>query len=50
MIEFAAKHQIYPECEQFDFQDFKMAYNYLYKGKPKYRCVVKVGDAGNLKE
>jgi len=49
MLEFAAKHKIYPTCEEFAFKDFNVAYNHLLTGKPKYRCVVKVGEAGNLK-
>lgn len=42
MLEFAAKHNIVPTCEHFQFDDFKKAYNHLLKGTPKYRCVVKV--------
>ena len=42
MLEFAAKHKIYPTVEVFDFADFNKAYNHLLKGKPKYRCVVKI--------
>jgi D-arabinose 1-dehydrogenase-like Zn-dependent alcohol dehydrogenase len=45
MIEFANKHKIYPTCEQFEFENFKGAYDRLLNGKPKYRCVVKVGNA-----
>lgn len=32
MLDFAAKHKIYPTCEQFDFVNFKDAYNRLWKG------------------
>lgn len=46
MLEFAAKHKIYPTCEQFEFNDFPKAYEYLLNGQPRYRCVVKVGAAG----
>ncbi|CAD8085681.1 unnamed protein product [Paramecium sonneborni] len=45
MIEFANKHKIYPTCEQFEFENFKGAYDKLLNGRPKYRCVVKVGNA-----
>ncbi|CAD8183276.1 unnamed protein product [Paramecium octaurelia] len=45
MIEFANKHKIYPTCEEFEFENFKNAYDKLLNGRPKYRCVVKVGNA-----
>lgn len=45
MIEFANKHKIYPTCEEFEFENFKGAYDKLLNGRPKYRCVVKVGNA-----
>jgi uncharacterized zinc-type alcohol dehydrogenase-like protein len=47
MLDFAAKHKIYPQCETFSFEDFPKAYNHLLKGRPKYRCVVKIGDSAN---
>ncbi len=40
MLEFSAKHNILPLCEQFEFQDFPTAFDTLVNGRPKFRCVV----------
>jgi len=40
MLEFSAKHNIVPLCEQFDFEEFPKAFDKLANGKPIFRCVV----------
>lgn len=40
MLEFCAKHNIVPLCEQFDFENFPQAFDHLEHGKPIFRCVV----------
>jgi len=45
-LEFSAKHNIVPMCEQFDFEDFPKAYDRLLNGRPQFRCVV---NASNVK-
>jgi len=40
MLDFSAKHNIVPLCEQFDFEDFPKAFDRLENGKPIFRCVV----------
>lgn len=42
MLEFSAKHKLYPVVEVFPFAEFNKAYDHLHKGQPKYRCVVKI--------
>lgn len=42
MMEFCAKENIYPMCEEFSFEDFPKAIDRLENGKPKFRCVVNV--------
>lgn len=42
MLEFAAKHKIYPVCEQYEFKDFPKAVERLFSSNPRYRCVVKM--------
>ena len=44
MLEFAAKNDIKPVCEYYDFEDFPKAFDKLEHGKPKYRCVLRVGE------
>ncbi len=50
MLEFSAKHNIVPMCEQFEFKDFEKAYDHLVNGKPKFRCVVRVEGSGPKKQ
>ncbi len=45
MLEFSAKHNIVPLCEEFDWEDFPKAYDRLVNGKPIFRCVVNVSKA-----
>ena len=40
MLEFSAKHNIVPLCEQFDFEEFPKAFDRLENGRPIFRCVV----------
>jgi len=40
MLEFSAKHNIVPLCEEFDFENFPAAFDRLENGKPIFRCVV----------
>ena len=49
MLEFSAKHQITPICEQFDFEDMPKAFDRLVNGKPIFRCVVDMTKAGPKK-
>jgi len=39
-LEFSAKHNIVPLCEQFDFEEFPEAFDKLLNGRPQFRCVV----------
>jgi len=45
MLDYSAKHNIVPLCEQFEFEDFPKAFDHLINGKPIFRCVVKCKDA-----
>jgi len=45
MLEFSAKNNIVPLCEQFDFEEFPKAYDTLLNGRPKFRCVVNASNA-----
>jgi len=45
MLEFSAKHNVLPLCEQFEFQDFPTAFDTLIIGRPKFRCVVDAAKA-----
>lgn len=47
MLEFSAKHNIAPLCEQFSFDDFPKAYDRLVNGRPIFRCVVDCTKAHN---
>jgi D-arabinose 1-dehydrogenase-like Zn-dependent alcohol dehydrogenase len=44
MFDFSAKHGIRCMVETFDFEDFPKALDMLENGRPKFRCVVNVGD------
>jgi len=44
MLEFSAKHKIFPKCEEFDFMDLPKAFNHLEHGKPNFRCILNVKD------
>jgi alcohol dehydrogenase (NADP+) len=43
MLELCAKENIYPLCEEFDFEDFDKAFDKLENGRPHFRCVVDCG-------
>jgi len=49
MLEFSAKNNIVPLCEEFDFEDFPKAYDRLVNGKPIFRCVANLTKAGPKK-
>lgn len=49
MLEFSAKHNIVPLCEEFDWEDFPKTYDRLVNGKPIFRCVVNVSKANRQK-
>ncbi len=42
MLEFSAKHNIVPLCEEFDYEKFPEAFDRLENGRPIFRCVVNV--------
>ena len=42
MLDFASKHKAFPICEFYDFEDFPKAFEKVWKGRPKFRCIVKV--------
>lgn len=44
MLEFCAKHNIQPKCEEFDFLECQKAFDHLENGKPNFRCVLNVKD------
>jgi len=44
MLEYSVKNNIYPICEQYEFEDFPKAWAKLVHGKPHFRCVVKCKD------
>lgn len=43
MLQICADHNIYPMCEQFEFEQFDKAFDKLENGKPHFRCVVDCG-------
>eukprot|EP01017_Pseudomicrothorax_dubius_P004922 TRINITY_DN11121_c0_g2_i1.p1 TRINITY_DN11121_c0_g2~~TRINITY_DN11121_c0_g2_i1.p1 ORF type:complete len:377 (+),score=125.39 TRINITY_DN11121_c0_g2_i1:128-1258(+) len=47
MLEFAATHNILPDCEIFQWEDFPTAIDKCSKGTAKYRCVVDVQSFAN---
>jgi D-arabinose 1-dehydrogenase-like Zn-dependent alcohol dehydrogenase len=42
MLEYCAKNDVYPLCEEFSFEDFPKAFDRLENGRPRFRCVVNV--------
>ena len=44
MIDFCANKDVFPICEEFDFDDFPKAFDKLENGKPHFRCVLNVKD------
>jgi len=44
MLEFAAKHKIFPMSENFSFDDFPKAFERMEKGKPLFRVQVNIGE------
>lgn len=44
MLRLCAKENIYPMCEEFSFEKLPEAFDRLENGRPKFRCVVNVGD------
>lgn len=44
MLDFCIEKDIYPMCEEFSFEDFPKAFEKLEKGKPRFRCVVNIGE------
>lgn len=42
MLDICVKHDIYPVCEEFNFDEFPKALDRLENGRPKFRCVVNV--------
>jgi len=47
MLEFSAKHNIIPMCEEFEYDKFPEAFERLENGKPIFRCVVDASHAHN---
>lgn len=43
MLQICADNNIYPICEQFEFEDFDKAFDRLENGRPIFRCVVDCG-------
>ena len=44
MVDFCAKNDIYPICEEFPFEKMPEAFEKLEHGRPFFRCVVNVKD------
>ena len=44
MLDFSAKKDIYPLCEEYQFEDFIKAVDKIEKGKPKFRIVINIQD------
>ena len=44
MISFCSEKDIYPLCEEFEFDDLPKAFDKLENGKPHFRCVLNVKD------
>jgi len=40
MLQLCADKDIYPMCEEFEFEDFDKALDKLEHGRPKFRCVI----------
>lgn len=44
MIELCSEKDIFPICEEYDFEDLPKAFDKLENGKPHFRCVLNVKD------
>ncbi len=44
MLKVVNENNIYPMVEEFKFEDFEKAVNYIEEGKPKFRIVINVHD------
>jgi D-arabinose 1-dehydrogenase-like Zn-dependent alcohol dehydrogenase len=44
MVDFCNEKDVYPICEEYDFEDLPKAFDKLENGKPHFRCVVNVKD------
>ena len=44
MIELCSNKDIYPLCEEYDFEDLPKAFDKLENGRPHFRCVLNVKD------
>ena len=44
MVEFCSDKDIFPSCEEYDFEDLPRAFNKLENGKPYFRCVLNAKD------
>ena len=44
MLNFSSAYNVYPTVETYSFDDFPKAFHQLEKGRPKFRCVVNVGE------
>ena len=44
MVDFCTEKDVFPLCEEFDFEDLPKAFDKLENGKPYFRCVLNVKD------
>ena len=44
MVDFCNEKDVYPICEEYDFEDLPKAFDKLENGKPHFRCVLNVKD------
>jgi D-arabinose 1-dehydrogenase-like Zn-dependent alcohol dehydrogenase len=44
MVELCSNNDIYPICEEYDFDDLPKAFDKLENGRPHFRCVLNVKD------
>ena len=44
MVKFCCEKDVFPLCEEFDFEDLPKAFDKLENGKPHFRCVINVKD------
>lgn len=42
MVKFCCEKDVFPLCEEFDFEDLPKAFDKLENGKPHFRCVINV--------
>lgn len=49
MLKYCADNDIYPICEEFQFEEFDKALDRLENGKPIFRCVVNAGEYSKQK-